>query len=756
MSFVAQLFGEAALTSRIRVLRTYEEVEAFREESLADESVQAIDTEWYDYDSERHVYNNGLAFCSTHCYRRPDGELEKVYVHNYGQSDGNIYALKPYLENPDKIKAGHNVPVDWHIFANHGIKVASYRIDTMVMDHALDENRGAEQRADGSRGPGHDLKGCAGDHLGRPREDYRHTFGTPKLKRDGAPYASGEMVVPTLHEYLYGQEDSIECPTYEEALEGAEQEIQAYYKEFGELPPHRHIGPYCRWLNLFIYAVADAWDTLELYEIFREKMETTPWSRDQNYWQYFYQYETRITEIICAMERSGMYLDIAMMEEMDGVAGEELEKLESIVVEWAGVPLKITSDKQVGMLLFGPEGVPQPIMYKTSKKKVDYYIYGKNLPVLAWTAGGQPSVKAENLKALRKHLGKIGYEGDLSGLDALLRYGKAEWHRGNMAKIRSRAVDNRIRCRINQIGTTSGRFSTSNPINLQNITTGEKDLYHLRDCFCAPRGYVLIVADFSQLEYRLLAHFTQEPKLIRLFHEGWDLHSLTTYNIYPEVKAETDERFGEFTLEAGTWIAEEFSDKRKFAKVVNFETIYGVGHRKLAEQLGLSDEEAKRMLDGWFAGFPYVKAWMNRELAAARERGWGRTLAGRYRHPYMPAFTHNCQPGCRMRSKEHPDRRCGQKGAEERTFLNALIQGSAADMCKRAMIRISDSEDLRELGLRLTNQVHDELVMECPILTHRRAIDIIRPLMEQPFPRPLRVPMPVSIGAGPTWSAAKV
>jgi DNA polymerase I-like protein with 3'-5' exonuclease and polymerase domains len=733
----------------IRVVRTWDEAVALNTELMACKRIIAFDTEWHSFDDSRHPVNNGLAFCVTLCWQARDGELERVYLHNYGESEGNIFALREWFESEEHIKAGHNVPVDWHIVQNHGIDIKGAKIDTMVLDYMQDENRLPE------KGSGHDLKTCASDFLGRERKDFAHTFGTKRLKKDGTPYASGALDVPSLIVYVSIPDsitgEIIQCPSYEEAVEGAAQEALE----------EAETRPYTRWLTLFGYAVADAHDTLELLHlVYRPEMQAIQWSRDKTYWDYYYQYETAITEIICIMERRGMFLDIEMLEEMEQVAQEELDRLEGSIIQWAGCPLKISSGKQLAQLLHG-EGA-QPVMWKASKKKIDFYIHGMGLPIVRETPTGQPGTGAEDLKKLRKTLATMPeYDSvDLSGLDALIRHAKADWHRGNLTKIRESSLESRIRCRINQIGTTSGRFSTANPVNLQNVTTGEKDLFHLRDAFCAPPGMVLVVADFSQLEYRLLAHFTQEPKLIQLFWEGWDLHSLTTYNVFPKCKEATDKQFGGFTTEAGAWVAEHFSDVRKFAKILNFEIIYGVGHRKLAEQLGLKEEEAKRMIDGWFSGYPCVKAWQKRELELARQRGYGRTLAGRFRHPDLYALNHDCKVGCRHRLRDDNGndlgRRCGIRGAEERTFLNALIQGSAADMAKRAMILVHKNERLHELGYEMVMQVHDEILGYCPLGAQEEVMKIVKQIMENPFSKPLRVPMPVSIGAGPTWASAKV
>ncbi len=742
-----QMTGASSLLP-IRVIRTREETEALCEELLEYKDIVSYDTEWYDYDDKFHVVDNALVFCATFSWRRKDGMLERVYVHNYGEQSGLIHALEPFFESEKHLKTGHNIPVDFHSVKNHSINVRGAVYDTMVMDWMIDETRGPGEPYWGN---GHDLKSCAQDFLGRPyREDYRHTFGMPKLKRDGTPYAQEKLDVPSLPEYIslpspITGELVTNPPTYEEAAAGAEEERSFLEQKLGReltILEARHAGPFSRWLVLLEYAVADAWDGYELLEGHRNTLSGIEWAPGKSYWDYYVQTETKITGIIQKMERRGMYLDTDQMLEMEEKATRELDALESKIIEWAGVPLKISSDKQLRMLLHG-DGM-QPVMWKTSKKKVDYYIQGLGLPVLAVTEKEQhPKVGGDDLKKLRKHLDKIGYEGDLSGLDALVKHSKTQWHRDNMRKIRLLAErsNRRIRCRINQIGTTSGRFSTANPVNLQNVPTGDKDLYHLRDCFCAPPGHLLIVADFSQLEYRLLAHFSQEPKLIKLFFEGWDLHSLTTYNIFPHVKKEVDERFGEFTIEASKWIQEAYPDERKKAKTLNFEIIYGVGYKKLAEQLNISEDDGKRMIDGWFAGYPYVKAWMNRELANARRLGYGRTLAGRFRHPGKERFFST-------------DKRT--RGEEERSFLNALIQGSAADMAKKAMILIDEHPRLIEMGCHTTMQIHDEIIIECPKQHVVEAAAIIKKLMEQPFSRPLRVPMPVAVGHGPSWETAKV
>jgi DNA polymerase I-like protein with 3'-5' exonuclease and polymerase domains len=920
------------------------------------------------------------------------------------------------------------------------------------------------------------------------------------LRADGQPYASGQIIVPSLPEW-FGDAELLRPSSYDEVC------LLAEWEPVSENP---NMQPWSKWRRFLDYALADAVDALELKKLYQSRMERLPWSSDVDYWRgHYLRTDAPSTRVICEMERMGMYFDKETAQEMLTVAEKDCVELEGQAVVWAGFPLraeKKISAKRLEMLLHGVG--QQPIFRGSSKKHVDFYIRGLELPIMRETDGGSAGTSTDDLKKLRAWAKATKCPTDVSGLDPLIRLSKVEWHKGCLEGLIEK-VDSqgRVRGRINQIGTTSGRYSMSNPINLQNITTGDKDLYHIRDCFQAPPGNTLIVADFSQLEYRLLAHFSREEKLIALFHQGWDLHSMTTYNIFPKVKFETDQRFGGFTLEAGLWIAEEFSDLRKRAKCVhpdtlittekgytcigavvgegregtftkpgtlevegplgmmplnctyrggemelvavvsrhnaivctkkhkfrlangrmvpagdlaqgdeleeapanplvewdrapvavdlwpgvpvmqmqvsetlayfagvfhgdgsnnetsavithgpvgrelysdwqdtlvsvceeigfqparrekgvyfgsrvvvrlleglglsqpggkrklmsvpawamnaqlfphylaglidtdgcvgkdgrisittkwptyagqlatlvraagaqcsieptynrtynryyyrvflskdtghrlvghllklkhkrervakaarvwaprsnivlkvipqgvgpcvdlnlrghvyyanglvthntlNFEIIYGVGHRKLAEQLEIPEDQAKSMIDGWFAGYPRVKQWQNRELTLARERGYGRTLAGRYRRPILRKLNHNCQPGCPLRNPEHPDWRCGSAGEEERTFLNGLIQGSAMDMTKRAMIRLRENEQLRLWGYKMLVSVHDEVVAQCRIGPHKEAVALVKQIMENLFDRPLRVPMPVSVGYGPSWASAKV
>lgn len=287
--------------------------------------------------------------------------------------------------------------------------------------------------------------------------------------------------------------------------------------------------------------------------------------------------------------------------------------------------------------------------------------------------------------------------------------------------------------------------------NIQNISAGDKDIYNLRDCFASPEGLVFLVIDFNQLEYRLLAHITRDPALLKAFNDNLDLHGITHYGSFPFVKTAVDAHFGRpldldhMSLdEIKTilkWIKSEFEDTRKYAKILNFETIYGVGPTKLAEQLRITKDEAWDRLKGWHRMYPGVRRWQEAELRLARERGFIRTLAGRYRRPVMWRLNH----------QENRIR-----GAEERSILNAKVQGSARDVAVRAMLALARDAAFQACEPRFINQVHDELVYLVPTNKARRALAIAQEKLNNGlFPTPLRVPLPVSAGVGPSWGSAK-
>jgi len=710
----------------VRVVRTAEEAASLVNDLWGLPYV-ALDTEYFGHDQERSRVWNGTVLCITLAWRDSAGALRRVFVYTIDEGSENMEILRPWLESPDTQKIGHYVPTDYHALANHLVIPAAFNIDTMVLDFFYDENRENN----------HGLKECTTDHLGRTRKSYNETFGTLKKRKDGKPYANKQWDTPSL--------DAV--ARYEVAIPRRDNERILMTREE-------------QWNHLVNYATNDAWDTFELYEFYRKHMESKPWASDgRNYWWYFENTECPLTEIICKLEREGMHLDLPFLRLMRQRAEADAVEIQQQVIDWIGVPAKPSSDKDMRAFLYGTE--PTPVTKGTGRNlRTLFEIPGRGFPVFGYTDGGkvkqepQPKVDGPTLRKLHYWMtvgeGKdLVTEEDVIGCKALMRLSKVETQLSTFLRgLESKQQNSRVHCTLKQSGPTSGRFASSNP-NLQNITTGDKDIYNLRDAFDAPKGYILVVFDWNQLEYRLLGHLTGDPKLIAAFTHNLDLHSATTYKAYPKVTKTIIDKFGAIDIAvvddnlkaALKYIKEEFDDERKAGKTLNFEVIYGVGPSKLAEQLGIRKDQAKFMIESWFNTYDHVRPWQKKILAQARSRGHVRTLCGRYRHPVM----------WRINNEDR-----GVSGEEERSIINAVVQGSARDIVVRGMIKLSQDAEFQETEARLINQVHDELIFQVPVGKAQACLKRGTEVLESLFEKPLRVPFPVSGGIGPSWASAKV
>jgi DNA polymerase-1 len=686
--------------SELVVARDASEAIKLHERLMAHNGPVAVDSEWIDFEDDVSVVNNGRALCFTFCWREAGHGLVLAYLSNEPQT--LVSHLRPWFTDPSKRKIGHNTPVDWHMLANHGIYAKGWNIDTLVMDFFVDERRENN----------HGLKECAKDWLHRERWSFKDTFGVERLKKDGTPYASGVKDVPSLRDVAKTDFD-----------------------------------------KLVRYATHDAYDTFSLYEHHAAILQSRPWSNGKTYLDYFMSHETVVTEIICWMERKGLPLDLEFLAEMRDKANADIVELETTLNGLVGCPFNPGSAQQKGQILYGTS--PKPVYKGSGKnKRVIYEIPALGLPVVSdLTPAGQPATDATALRELAYYLNSpdCDYSGDkeyaLQLIEGFSKYNAINTQLTNFLEgLLERQRNGRVHASIVQSGPTSGRFACRRP-NLQNLTTGDKDAYHIRDAVHAPFRKLLLDIDYSQLEYKLLAHMTRDPVMLLAFHNNLDLHSLTTYKAFPHVRRAVDQKFGELDLtkvddklrEALAFIAAEFKNERKAGKTLNFEIIYGVGYTKLAQQLRLRPDVAKRMIDGWFDTYVCVKPWQNRIIEQARTLGHVRTLMGRYRHASW-----------RIKAKDH-----GVRGGEERSLVNAVVQGSARDVVVRAMIRLWHDVGFRDTGAELLMQIHDELLFEVPIETIEVARDKAVAIMENLFDPPLRVKLTVGAGIGPTWEAAK-
>lgn len=311
-------------------------------------------------------------------------------------------------------------------------------------------------------------------------------------------------------------------------------------------------------------------------------------------------------------------------------------------------------------------------------------------------------------------------------------------------------ANSRVHCSLN-LNTDTGRLSSRKP-NLQNQPALDKDRYKIRDAFTAPPGKKLIVADYSQLELRLLAHITQCKTMIEAFREGGDFHSRTAMGMYDYVAA--DVANGSVLLEWDSAAAggkkppvpllkDKYALERKNAKILNFSIAYGKTPYGLSKDFGVSRKEAAETLEKWYADRQEVRTWQENAIQTARLFGYTRTLMGRYRRLPDAMLSNNSLAA--KKAKAHA----------ERAAINTPIQGAAADVVMQAMLQIHKNARLRELGWEMVCQIHDEIIVEGPEETVPEALELVVHLMENPFEKPLSVALEVDANVDDSWYKAK-
>jgi len=386
-----------------------------------------------------------------------------------------------------------------------------------------------------------------------------------------------------------------------------------------------------------------------------------------------------------------------------------------------------------------------------------------------FTSGGQPSV---TIDVLRKLAGKQDFDGTLDqsklgaaydfysggeaglracrAMDALCRMGSIETMLssfiGPLQELKDGA--DRVHCSLN-LNTETGRLSSRRP-NLQNQPALEKDHYKIRDAFCAEDGNMFVVADYGQLELRLLAHITNCQSMIEAFESGGCFHSRTAVGMFDHVRAAVER--GDVLLEwdyskgepPAPLVKDVYGAERRKAKTLNFSIAYGKTPHGLSKDWGVTVSEAQALLDAWYEDRPEVKKWQEETIKFARREHVTRTLMGRERR--LPDITAKSR---------------GARGHMERAAINTPIQGSAADVVMMAMLKLNQSPRLEELGYKLLLQIHDEVILEGPEENVEEALKLVRHLMENPWDEdslglsPLRVHLDVDAKFEKTWYRAK-
>ena len=382
---------------------------------------------------------------------------------------------------------------------------------------------------------------------------------------------------------------------------------------------------------------------LAMAQLFEQRMEK------DGLLELFRRLEMPLLPVLAGMEQSGVAIDAAAFRAfLDDVQGQ-LDQLTAHVYELAGTQFNIRSAQQLGDVLFNGLGLPAP-------RK---------------TKGGQASTSQQTLEKLA---------GQHPVVDSILQYRKLEKMRSTYLDPLPRLVDpqGRIHTTFNQKATATGRLSSSNP-NLQNIPVRGPLGKRMRSCFIAGPGRLLVSADYSQVELRVLAHVSQDPALLEAFRNGEDIHARTAALVYDLPPDQVS------------------PDQRRNAKTINFGLIYGMGAQKLAQELKISTAQAKDFIARYFERLQGLKEFYEGVEASARKHGFVTTLGGRRR--LLPDI----------------NSASGQAAAlARRQAINTVIQGSAADIIKLAMLAVARDERLRELDARLLLQVHDELLLEVP------------------------------------------
>jgi len=401
----------------------------------------------------------------------------------------------------------------------------------------------------------------------------------------------------------------------------------------------------------------------------------------------FAEVEMPLMEVLIDMEMKGVCIDIPFLRNMSNEFAGKMDELTVRIFETAGEEFNINSTKQLGEILFDKIGLKTVRKTKTGQSTdIDVLVKLSKLHPL-------PELVLEYRQLVKL---KSTY------LDAL--------------PLMVNPATGRIHTSFNQAVTSTGRLSSSDP-NLQNIPIRTELGRTIREAFIAPPGYVILSADYSQIELRIMAHMSGDSVLREAFTEGVDVHTKTAsilFGIFPGMVT---------------------PDMRRQAKTINFGVMYGMGAFALSEQLGIDRKEAKQFIDNYFGIHTGVKAFIDRTIEEAERTGYVTTLLGRKRY---------------VQEIHSTNRNVAEFG--KRTAINTPIQGSAADLIKVSMINLRNR--LKECGLNaaMILQVHDELVLEVPEDELEEVKGIIRTTMERALE--LTVPLVVDIGWGRTWLEA--
>ena len=435
--------------------------------------------------------------------------------------------------------------------------------------------------------------------------------------------------------------------------------------------------------DVYLYACEDADVTLKLKNVLEKELKENDAER------LFYDIEMPLVPVLVNIERNGVLLDTEALKQSSAHFTAQMEQIEKEIYELAGETFNIASPKQVGEVLFDK----LKIVEKAKKTKTGQYVTSEE--VLESLRHKHPVVeKILEHRGLKKLLGTY--------IDALPQL------------INPRT--GRVHTSFNQTVTATGRLSSSNP-NLQNIPIRDENGKEIRKAFIPDEGCLFFSADYSQIELRIMAHLSEDKNMIDAFLSNHDIHAATAAKIY-----KTD-------------LKDVGSDMRRKAKTANFGIIYGISVFGLAERMNVDRKEAKELIDGYFETYPGVKAYMDKSIQVAQEKGYVETIFHRKR--FLPDIN---------------SRNAVVRGYAERNAINAPIQGSAADIIKVAMARIYQRFQAEGIQAKMILQVHDELNFSVPVNEKERVEEIVIEEMEKAYR--MHVPLKADCGWGRNWLEA--
>ncbi len=480
------------------------------------------------------------------------------------------------------------------------------------------------------------------------------------------------------------------------------------------------------------YASCDAFFTYTRGVDLRDQLGASPLPTDMfpgftTLLDYFKVLEVPLTKFLWEMERNGIEVDLDYVKKIDRPMRDGIASAKRKIFKAAGTEFNPKSTDELRDILFGEK-------------------YFGMTPV-AYTAGGKTEPKAKtDEKTLKFLMARMGNQTpEHRFIKALLDYRHlVKLHGTYVKKLHEKlGPDGRVHCRLNQAGARTSRLSSANP-NMQNVPA-RNDPYKIRGCFTASAGEMLIDLDYPQIEFRIAAVLANEEKMMDSIRAGWDIHSANAANMYADA---TYEGIIEARRKKDEKIDLDAFDKKMLryrdgAKTVGLGTLYGEGAKKMADQLGISTDDARELIETFFVTYPHIGGLIDEMHDYAHETETTHTMLGRIRRLH------------RINSSNG-----GLVAAEERQAFNTLIQGSGAEMMKLAILRVGSSKEFRELGGKLCLTVHDELISRGPADTAQDIYEVKERLMADPYrwgPIQLKYPVPIPPDGSVAfrWSEAK-